>query len=42
MEDFVPYKESLELQKLGLDFVEGSPCLGYYNMINHSGDYRFD
>jgi hypothetical protein len=42
MKDFAPYKESLELQKLGLEFVEGSPCLGYHNMVNHSGEYKFD
>jgi hypothetical protein len=40
--DFVPYKESLELEKLGLEFVEGSPCLGYHNMVNHNGKYEFD
>jgi hypothetical protein len=35
---FVPYEESLELKQLGFD----EECLGYHNMVNHSGKFQLD
>lgn len=37
-EQFIPYELALELEELGFD----EECFGYYNMINHSGKFKFD
>jgi hypothetical protein len=36
--EFVPYKQALEMKDIEFD----EPCFGYYNMVNHSGEFKFD
>lgn len=35
---FIPYEQALKLKELGFN----EECFGYYNMINHSGEFKFD
>jgi hypothetical protein len=36
--EFVPPEQALDLEKLGFN----EPCFGYHNMVNHSGEFKFD
>jgi hypothetical protein len=36
--EFIPYKQALEMKDIEFD----EPCFGYYNMVNHSGEFKFD